>query len=100
METGLVRRFGLHGEEFSFELCQKPLSLGGLRIDHWWMPVTSLYRQRRRSSATAHNHSEILRLYWAAVQYENATAVREAQERYLLASLVPYVRAEGSRTLF
>lgn len=100
METGLVRRFGLHGEEYSFELYQKPLSLGRLRIDHWWMQVTSLYRQRRRSSSTAHNHSEILRLYWAKVQYENATAVREAQERYLLASLVPYVRAEGSRTVF
>lgn len=26
--------------------------------------------------------------------------VRESQERYLLASLVPYVRAEGSRTVF
>ncbi len=100
METGLVRRFGLHDEEYSFELCQKPLSLGNLSIDHWWMQVTSLYSQRRRISATAHNHSEILRLYWAAVKNENATAFRDAQERYLLASLVPYVRAEGSRTVF
>ncbi|HEY4261960.1 MAG TPA: hypothetical protein VGM98_17445 [Schlesneria sp.] len=34
------------------------------------------------------------------MQAKDATDVRDAQERYLLASLVPYVRAEGSRTIF
>jgi len=41
-----------------------------------------------------------LRLYWDAVRHEGAEGEREAQERFLLASLVPRVRVEGSRTIF
>lgn len=101
MENGLVRRMSHLGQEFSFELCRKrDQSLGSVTVDHWWMPVTPLYGQRQSGTPPHRNHREILQFYWSDVQGHQATTQREAQERFLLASIVPRVRAEGSRTIF
>jgi hypothetical protein len=100
MEGGVVRQFLAGNEVFSFNLCRKRQMLGETSIDHWWMRTNSLYAQRRRNSSLPHNPSEILRLYWAEVQRLHATGHREAQERFLLAALVPLVRSQGSRNIF
>ena len=101
MESQLRRGIRWQGQEHCFDLCRKrDLELGPVSIDHWWMPVSPLYSQRRGNSPPSRNHTEILRLYWAAVEHSNSTQLKNAQERYLLASLVPQVRAEGSRTIF
>ena len=97
----VTRSFFLNSEEFRFDLCRKrDQAFGPVIVDHWWMPVTPLYAQRQGNSPPAHNHTEILRLYWAAVQHGRATRDQGSQERLLLASLVPDVRSEGSRTIF
>ena len=101
MESNLIRKFRLDGHEFSFELCRRPKAeFGTVVVDQWWMPVTPLYGQRRGDTKLAHNHSEILQLYWAFAIHDAATQERDAQERFLLATLVPFTRGEGSRTIF
>lgn len=101
MEQNLVRRVSLNEREYRFDLCRKRnQSMGPVTVDHWWMPVTLLYAQRQGNTPPAPNHTEIVRLYWAVVEQQQATAVRSAQERLLLAALVPKVRVEGSRTIF
>ena len=101
MQSGLVRRFWLHNEEFAFDLCRKPRALFGVTpIDHWWMRVTPLYGQKQGSSGSTRNRTEILRLFWAKVRDLGATNLRDPQERLLLASVVPWARATGSRKIF
>ena len=101
MESGILRKITGNGLEFIFELnCKREHDLGSVQVDHWWMPITPLYGQRRGSKPLNRNFVEILRVYWHAMQQRGATGIRDAQERYLLAALVPDVRAEGSRNIF
>lgn len=96
MERGLIRRLCYGTSEFSFELYRKRgVALGSVTVDHWWMPITPLYGQRQPEAPPHFNHIEILRLYWFAITEHRAISDREAQEKFLLASIVPRVRAEG-----
>lgn len=89
------------GQRFSFDLNSQQQHLTGeTPLYQWWMPVTPLYGQRRGGSSLAHNHREILRLYWSEVKRLNAEDCRDAQERFLLASMVSEVRVAGSRSIF
>lgn len=102
MESNLIRRIQTdESSVYEFRLCRRrDVAFGPVRIDQWWMPITPLYAQRGTSDTQMDNHREILRMYWGAVRAEGATRHRETQERFLLASLVPHIRAEGSRTVF
>lgn len=90
----------LSGQTFGFDLCNKTEVFGAQEISQWWMPVTELYAQRRQKVAADYNHRSITDFYWAKVQAEGATDSRFAQEKLLLAKLLPQVRSQGSRAIF
>lgn len=101
MESGLRRTVEIEGSEFSFELCcRRRTKAGPVELDQWWMPVTPLYAQNTRGVELPHNHREILRYYWRKAETTRSTVSRDAQERFVLASILPMVRVRGSRNIF
>lgn len=100
METGLIEEFTLAGSTYPFSLCHKSEDFGAVPVNHWWMPVTELYAQRQQRRAVTGNHLAISDFYWAMCRDHGATSERDAQERYLLARLLPTVRSQGSRNIF
>jgi hypothetical protein len=101
MQSGIELELVVAGQEFPLTLCRRQNErFGPVEIDHWWMHVTPLYGQRRGGKNITRNHVSIRQHYWLSVEQDGSTAIRDAQERYLLASIVPYVRAEGSRNIF
>jgi hypothetical protein len=101
MERGLRQTLSVGGENFEFELCRKQnVPFGPVDVDQWWMEVTPLYAQRQNRKLQSRNHSQVIEHYWAKCHQEHATLEREAQERFLLASLLPLMRSQGSRKVF
>ncbi|MEQ8791400.1 MAG: hypothetical protein RIC55_34375 [Pirellulaceae bacterium] len=83
---------------FSFTLCRKELLLGQLPIDQWWMSQRGLYGERNQDSP---NRQEVVECYWSLCRREgSAVDDRSVQETYVLASLLPYARSNGSRRVF
>jgi hypothetical protein len=100
MQSGLSELFEFGGKSFRFELCNKLEFFGSTTVNQWWMPVTELYAQREQKNAADQNHRMISDFYWMMCRAEKATDCRDAQERFLLAKLLPKVRSQGSRTIF
>ncbi len=101
METGLLESLSVGDQTFTFELCRKPNEVfGTVSVDQWWMEVTPLYAQRQNRKWQSRNHRQVIDFYWAICQAEQATGEREAQQRFLLASLLPHMRSQGSRKVF
>jgi len=100
MESNLTETLLVGDQEFVFHLCQKAdVELGPVTVDQWWMPVTRLYSQRQSRGHRSGNQQSILDFYWAKCCEEAATDSRDAQERYLLISLLPQMRSQGSRRI-
>lgn len=101
MESGIKEILKCGDQEFSFRLNRKQeTELGPVTIDQWWMHVNQLYAQGTHRDEQEQNHRRVLEFYWAKVREENAIDVRDAQERYLLGSLLPQLRSLGSRRIF
>ena len=101
MEAGLRESLRIGDQTFTFVLCRKPKEFfGTVPVDQWWMEVTPLYAQRQNRKLQSRNHRQVIDCYWAICQAEQATGEREAQERFLLASLLPHMRSQGSRKVF
>lgn len=85
---------------FLFQLCRKPdEQFGTIPIDHWWMEVTPLYGQRQYRNSADPNRRSVIECYWEFCRNTGAGDVREAQERVILASLLPKMRSQGSRLI-
>lgn len=82
---------------FSFELCRKTTQLGPVAVDHFWMPIASVYEQRNRA---ARNYSAIVEYYWARCMKHATVFDEHVQESYILAKLLPLARSNGSRRVF
>ena len=101
MERGLHQTLSVGSENFEFELCRKQnVPFGPVDVDQWWMEVTPLYAQRQNRRLQSRNHGQVIEHYWAKCLQEEATLERDAQERFLLASLLPRMRSQGSRRVF
>lgn len=86
-----------HPLEFTFELCRKSLDLGSVSFQ-WWMSQKGLYGERNQESK---NRQSIVDLYWSICLREGSAATdRGVQETYILASLLPHARSNGSRRVF
>src|SRR4051812_19164472 len=48
------------GPSLTFSLHRKSSRLGPVTVDHWWMPVTELYRQRRQAGVAGGNHEAVI----------------------------------------
>ena len=82
---------------FRFNLCRKPVQLGALAFDHWWMNTATLYGQRNRPSP---NQDSVIECWWA-ICMQRATVFDDAiEESYILAKLLPHARSNGSRKVF
>jgi len=100
MESNLQETLSVGDQEFVFRLCHRAdVELGPVTVDQWWMPVTKLYSQRQSRTHRSGNQQSILDFYWAKCCEEAATDSRDAQERYLLISLLPQMRSQGSRRI-
>jgi hypothetical protein len=83
---------------FLFQLCRKlGEQFGEIPIDHWWMEVTPLYGQRQNRNSADPNRRSVIECYGEYCR--RAGDVREAQERVVLASLLPEMRSQGSRLI-
>lgn len=82
---------------FSFELCRKQATFGSVPVDQFWMEVSSLYGQRGRS---ARNGTVVVEFYWSQCMKAATVLREEVQQSYILASLLPYARSNGSRRVF
>ena len=86
---------------FKFELSRKKVDFGDLTIDQYWMKPATVYATNSNSI----NHKSIIGCFWAL--YKRAQTARETGldpdatiETYILASLLPKMRTNGSRTVF
>ena len=98
MESGIEKCFCLAGEEFWFDLSRREACFADVSFLQYWMPIPELYGLRGRSHSP--NRLEILRLFWAIIEQENASRIRDTQERFLLATLLAETRSTGSRRVF
>jgi hypothetical protein len=107
VEMGMPsRRFGRPGVEaeaeaasrtLRFHVYRKPVRLGDLEVDHWWMDIGTLYGQRNRRAS---NQAAVVD-YWWALCTQDATVLDEpTRESYILARLLPFARSNGSRRVF
>ena len=86
------------GDRFQFQLCTRNTLLGELVFDQWWMDKRGLYGERNFYSP---NRQAILDLYWAiCLHVGTALHDQDTQETYVLASLLPHTRSNGSRRVF
>lgn len=100
MESNLQETLFVGDQKFVFRLCHRAdVELGLVTVDQWWMPVTKLYSQRQSRTHRSGNQQSILDFYWARCCEEAATDLRDVQERYLLISLLPQMRSQGSRRI-
>jgi len=82
------------GKWYPLELCRKRTQMGNISLDQWWMDVSSVYGSGIRR---ARNREVIIAYYWGLC-IKNLTIFDDgAQETYILARLLPYVRGHGSR---
>lgn len=85
---------------FEFILCQKKNEeLGSISVDHLWMDVTPLYGQRQTKNSTSPNRMSVIESFWEYCRISDSTDAKEAQERVVLASLLPVMRSQGSRRI-
>lgn len=84
--------------DFTFELCRKQTLLGSLPLDQWWVRKPGLYGERGNASP---NRQAIVDCFWSLCQAEgSALDDRFIQEVYILATLLPHARSNGSRRVF
>lgn len=88
---------GLGDERLALPVHVKQTSLGEVNIDHYWLDVRTLYGQRNRPATT---HSAVLAVYRYMCEREHEFFSTATTETYLLAALLPTVRANGSRRVF
>lgn len=82
---------------FEFSLCRKETTLGDLPIYQFWMPIRSLYHQRRQQAI---NYRPIIDAWWAICERGGTQCERDTQQSYLLVNLLPEARSNGSRRVF
>ena len=82
---------------FRFNLCRKPIQLGPLAFDHWWMNTSTLYGQRNRPAS---NQEAVIDCFWAKCMEQGSVLDDMVQESYILAKLLPHARSNGSRKVF
>jgi hypothetical protein len=78
----------------SYRLQRKAEDLGPIPIDHWWMPIQSVYPTTRNEPG---NYRAIVDGYWQLCRREGSSREPDAAESYLLARLLPLARPVGSR---
>ena len=82
---------------FSLPLQRKALKLGNTTVEQFWIDSRSLYGQRNRPAGV---HSTMLAIYWEVCSASGAISEADTKETYLLASLLPKMRANGSQRVF
>lgn len=86
------------GTKFQFCLCRKQEQFGELAFDQWWMPRQGLYGERGKESL---NRQAVIDCFWSlCLGAGSALSDRGVQESYILASLLPHARSNGSRDVF
>lgn len=82
----------------SVHLSHKPIRLGELAFEQFWIPHPGLYGERNRESP---NRQAIIDWFWRLCESEGSSQDDQAiQESYVLASLLPLARSNGSRRVF
>jgi hypothetical protein len=97
MVTNHLEELAVAGRAFRFELCRKAVSLGPVRVDHWWMDARRLYGQRGR---TATMRNIVVGYFWALCEHHGTSAEPAMQESYILARLLPFARSNAGRKVF
>ncbi|MBP86085.1 MAG: hypothetical protein CMJ64_05110 [Planctomycetaceae bacterium] len=83
---------------FKLKLCRKQVVLGPLQLDQWWIRKPGLYGERGNDSP---NRQAIVDCFWSLCQADgSAREDRPIQEAYILATLLPHARSNGSRRVF
>jgi hypothetical protein len=100
MESGIREEVMVGSSRFVFTLCRKAEELGGVPVDHWWMPATELYRQRAQGRQRGGNHKAVTEGFWALCRQAGTHHEADVQESYLLGNLLPHARSQGSRRVF
>ena len=82
---------------FSFSLCRNKSQFGDVPIDQFWMDHSTVYGQR---NSHAVNYEAIVEYFWSLCRREGSELDGPVQESYMLASLLPEARSNGSRRVF
>ena len=95
----VTERIEFRGEEFVLPLFRKQNEHWGEGLgDQWTIARPGIYQSDLTSSPS---HDTILNYYWARIRdHLHGADFRDAQERYLLASLMPVYRSRRSRRVF
>lgn len=80
----------------TFRLQRKTEAFGTLSLDHWWMPVPSLYPTAK---SVPDNFQAVVAGYWQLCQQAQSHTETDVAESYLLARLLPLTRSIGSRRI-
>ena len=83
--------------DYRFLFNYKSLVLGKIRFDQFWLPISTLYKQRKRPAA---NFDPIIDFYWKCARMKGTHQDPGVLETYLLAKLLPNARNNNSRKVF
>jgi hypothetical protein len=80
--------------EFDFPLCGKQIELGGMAIPQFWMDRRKLFPERNKPAPL---YRTLVEYWWAQAWHQGHGTEVAVQDKYILANLLPYIRAHGSR---
>ena len=100
MESGIREEVSVGHQRLAFLLCRKADQLGRVPVDHWWMKVTELYRQRAQRYRQKGNFEAVSEGFWVLCHAAGTHTETDVQESYLLSQLLPWARSQGSRRVF
>ena len=58
-------------EDYTFQLCHKPVQFGPRQFEYWWMDIRSIYRSSRRTAA---NFDPLIDFWWDTCRAHGSNA--------------------------
>lgn len=89
--------FTPYDRKVTFHLQRKPAKLGAVDIDHWWMPIPTIY-PLGTSKLPINSHAAV-DSFWQLCRQAGSDRDEPVAESYLLAKLLPHMRSYGARRI-
>ena len=74
-----------------FQFSRASIDFDGLKIQQWWLEKGRVYGFKKPPYNDA-----IARLYWAYCKHDDAQTLRDSQENFLLAHIVPHIKRKNA----
>ena len=99
--TALDVAVDVYGQSFSFHLQRRPIALGNLTVQYYWMDGSELRKGATASDKGFENLTRCISLWWRHVRSQNKQDEQEVLWYYLLANCYPLVaKSHGQQRIY